>query len=276
MDQKTTSHQDPAPDLTAVTPLLDHDAQAIRALIHGRGWAALSPADRIAATHAFVRDEIAFGYNACDAIPASRVLAQGYGQCNTKGILLMALLRALGLPCRVHGFTIVKSLQRGIVPETVYTLAPDEIVHSWVEVLHNGRWLRLEGFILDAPFLAALRRMHPAGPLCAYGIGTAAIEKDTTTWQGGDTFIQSTGITRDLGLFDAPDALFAAHAQALGGLRRWLYAHVIRHWMNARVRAIRAGRVPAIPGGPGPAPEPLPLPPLHHASLPERNDPNAA
>ncbi len=33
-----------------------------------------------------------------------KVLADGYGQCNTKGTLFMALLRACNIPCRVHGF----------------------------------------------------------------------------------------------------------------------------------------------------------------------------
>ena len=49
--------------------------------------------DRIGAAYAFVRDEIAFGYNLADDLPASRVLEDGLGQCNTKGTLFMALLR---------------------------------------------------------------------------------------------------------------------------------------------------------------------------------------
>ena len=31
----------------------------------------------------------------------------------------------------------------------VYRNAPQEILHSWVEVLLDGRWYELEGFILD-------------------------------------------------------------------------------------------------------------------------------
>ena len=43
-----------------------------------------------------------------------KVLADGYGQCNTKGTLFMALLRACNIPCRVHGFTIDKKIaERG-------------------------------------------------------------------------------------------------------------------------------------------------------------------
>ena len=94
------------------TPLLDFGSGPIRALIGAKGWQRLNAFERIGAAYTFVRDQIAFGYNSDDSIPASAVLADGYGQCNTKGTLLMALLRALEIPCRLHGFTIHKALQR--------------------------------------------------------------------------------------------------------------------------------------------------------------------
>ena len=76
--------------------------------------------NRIRLVYGFVRDEILFGYNVDDSIPASRVLADGYGQCNTKGTLFMALLRGVDIPCRVHGFTIDKNLQKGAMTGIVY------------------------------------------------------------------------------------------------------------------------------------------------------------
>ena len=84
--------------LTQATPILDHHAPAIRQLIQQRNWTSLGLHDRVGAAYAFVRDEIAFGYNTQDDLPASRVLADGIGQCNTKGTLLMALLRAMDVP----------------------------------------------------------------------------------------------------------------------------------------------------------------------------------
>lgn len=240
----------PADPLLAATPLLDHGHPAISALIDARGWRALPEHDRIGAAYDFVRNEIAFGDNRADDIPASRVLADGYGQCNTKGTLLMALLRALGIPCRLHGFTIHKALQRGVVPEAVYPIAPDRILHSWIEIAHEDRWVNLEGFILDAAFLKALQDRFAGedDALCGYGAGTECLSRPPVAWNGGDTYIQRTGIEDDLGLFDTPDAFYTAHGQAFGFLRGLLYRHAIRHWMNARVRRIRAARVPAIPG----------------------------
>ena len=230
------------------TVLLNFTHPRIEALIATRGWRDLTEYDRIGAVYGFVRDEIRFGYNADDALPASRVLADGYGQCNTKTTLLMALLRGVGVMCRFHGFTIDKALQRGVVPELVYGLAPASILHSWVEVLHGGRWVVLEGFILDTPVLAALQRAFPGrDSLCAYGAGTDSLQAPQIDWVGGDTFIQKTGINADLGAYDAPDGFYALHRQ-LGGLRGLLYRWGVRHWMNRRVRAMRQGRVPPVPG----------------------------
>ena len=231
------------------TELLDFDAPAIRDLIAARGWAALPPFERIGAAYDFVRNEIAFGYNRDDAIPASEVLRNGYGQCNTKATLLMALLRGLGILCRLHGFTIHKALQRGVVPEIAYRIAPESILHSWVEVERSGAWTNLEGFILDAPFLKTLQaKFKGRTSLCAYAAGTDCLTAPPVAWTGGDTYIQRTGINRDLGLYDDPDAFYAKHTQAFGLVRGFLYRHAIRHWMNARVASIRQGRLPRMSG----------------------------
>lgn len=229
--------------LTEETPLLDYTAPGIQALIKTRGWRQLEPHVQIGAVHDFTRNEILFGYNISDQRRASDVLADGYGQCNTKGILLMALLRALGLPCRMHGFTIRKALQRGVVPELIYPITPENIVHSWVEVFDGSRWVILEGFILDDGVLSALQQQFPGRQsLCAFGAGTDNLQDPQVTWTGADTFIQKTGINQDFDLFDSPDAFFAQHRQEFTGLRGPLFRHVIRHWMNLRVRRIRAGR----------------------------------
>ena len=67
----------------AETPMLDFSHPAIRRLVDQRGWRGLDEFERVKATCDFVRDEVLFGYNVDDAIPASRVLADGYGRCNT-------------------------------------------------------------------------------------------------------------------------------------------------------------------------------------------------
>ena len=153
------------------------------------------------------------------------------------------------MPCRLHGFTIHKALQRGVVPEAVYTIVPEEILHSWVEVQLAGSWINLEGFILDAAYLSRLQdAFHERQSLCGYGVGTDVLGAPQVDWCGSDTYIQKSGIARDLGLYDSPDDFYHEHRQGFGPLRAWLYSRLIRHWMNARVSRIRAGKVPSVPG----------------------------
>jgi len=235
-------------DLTATTPLLDYRTPSIQQLIKTRGWRDLSAFNQIGALHDFVRNEIQFGYNTSDQSKASKVLDDGYGQCNTKSVLMMALLRALGLSCRMHGFTIKKALQRGVVPELVYPIVPNNIVHSWVEVWFDGHWVKLEGFILDDSVLSALQKQFPdRNSLCAFGAGTDRLQEPEVTWTGADTYIQQTGINQDFGVFDSPDLFFAKHPQELTGLRGFMFRIALRHWMNFRVKRIRAGHNYALP-----------------------------
>jgi hypothetical protein len=229
--------------LLAATPLLNFDAAALQALITQRQWRRLAPYQRIGAVYTFVQNEILFGYNSGDDLPASQVLADGIGQCNTKSTLLMALLRAVGVACRFHGFTINKALQKGAITGLAYVLAPRNIIHSWVEVWHEGRWLNLEGFILDGAYLSSLQQRFPAATsFCGYGAATTNLACPPVNWVGEDTYIQKEGINLDYGVFDSPDAFYTRHGSNLSGIKRWLYAKVVRHAMNRNVAAVRSRR----------------------------------
>jgi hypothetical protein len=163
LDTRSVSDGSPDARLLAPTKLLDFHHPALEQWGRERGLTRpeIGPRERISAIYRFVRDEIAFGYYAADDLTASRVLADGYGQCNTKTTLLMALLRASGVPCRFHGATVEKALQRGVVPELVYPLAPPSILHGYAEVWFEGAFRALEGVILDAAYLDGLRRAFP-------------------------------------------------------------------------------------------------------------------
>ena len=228
--------------VTRPTRLLDYGHPSIQALLRAHGWTTGDGNARIAAIYTFVRDEIPFGYNASDDLPASAVLADGYGQCNTKTTLLMALLRAAGIPTRFHGATIHKRLQRGVVRGLFYRLAPVSIVHSWAEVRFDGRWVALEGVILDQAYLDGLRTRFPerTGAFLGYGVGTDNLADPPVVWCGTDTAIQATGINADHGTFDDPDAFYRRHGANLSGLRAVLYRQWVRHAMNRRVRTFRA------------------------------------
>ena len=223
------------------TPMLDYGSTLIQALAHERGWSKLPKAERVRAIYNFVRDEILFGYNTDDSVPASRVLADGFGQCNTKGTLFMALLRLCGIPCRVHGFMIDKKLQKGAMTGIVYRNAPQEILHSWIEVLLDGRWYELEGFILDKGYLGNLQAAHPecTGAFCGYGVAVKDFRHPPINFDCNDTYIQSEGITLDLGIYYCPDDLLQEHGQSMSALKTLAYRHLGRHLMNRNVKKIR-------------------------------------
>lgn len=227
---------------TAPTSILDYDDPRIQARIAAEGWTRLDENERIGAVYDFVRT-LPFGYNVSDDLPASRVLADGYGQCNTKTTLLMTLLRAVGVPTRFHGATIHKRLQKGVVRGLAYLLAPRDILHSWVEVEVGGRWVGLEGVICDPDYLSGLRATVGAtGAFLGYGVGTEDLASPPVAWCGTDTAIQQTGVNRDLGIFPDPDAFHREHGANLGGLRGAVYRRIVRPRMNRRVAAIRERR----------------------------------
>lgn len=234
------------------TALLDVNASGIQALVTRRRWADLPEHARIGAVYDFVREEIPFGYNDSDDIPASAVLADGFGQCNTKTTLLMALLRASGVGCRFHGATIDKVLQRGVMVGPFYRLAPRSIIHSWAEVYVEGRWTGLEGVILDSAYLDGLRAStgRSGGAFLGYGVGTEDLADPPVRWCGTDTSIQATGVDHDFGVFDDPDSFYRSHGVNARGVKGWLYRAVMRPAMNARVRRIRAAGAGVVLSGP--------------------------
>lgn len=223
------------------TAMLDFLNPQIQNLIKIKQWRKQNKFDCLKAIYNFVRDDIAFGYNTDDNIPASKVLKDGYGQCNTKGTLFMALLRACDIPCRVHGFTIDKQLQKGVMSGFVYRKAPKNIFHSWVEVYFEDNWYELEAFILDKKYLSKLQKRfnNCSGLFYGYGVAVKEFQNITIDFNRNNTYIQSEGITCDFGVYDSPDELLKDHHQEISSLKAFAYKHLGRHLMNRKVNKIR-------------------------------------
>lgn len=223
------------------TKMLDYSNPNIQQLIKNRKWLAMHEFDRLKSIYNFVRDEILFGYNIDDNIPASKVLKEGFGQCNTKGTLFMALLRACNIPCRVHGFTIDKKLQNGAMTGIVYKNAPQNVFHSWVEVYFEDKWYELEAFILDKKYLNNLQKINSScsGAFCGYGVAVKDFKNPVIDFNRNNTYIQSEGINQDFGVYDSPDDLLKEHHQQMSPLKAFLYKNLGRHMMNRNVRKIR-------------------------------------
>lgn len=223
------------------TAMLNYSNAAIQKLIVRRKWRDIDEYSRIKQIYNFVRDEILFGYNSDDGIPASKVLSDGYGQCNTKGTLFMALLRGCGTPCRIHGFTIDKKLQKGAMTGLIYKNAPQNILHSWVEIQFEDKWYELEAFILDKAYLEKLQQINNSctGPFCGYGVAVNDFMHPIIAWDRNNTYIQSEGINQDFGIYDSPDELLKEHHQELNAIKALLYRYLGRHLMNKNIAKIR-------------------------------------
>lgn len=224
------------------TEILNFSDDSIQKLVTNRNWRSLNTISCVKAIYNYVRDEIKFGYNFSDDITASEVLKDGYGQCNTKATLLMALLRAVGIPNRIHGFTIDKALQKGAITGVWYKLSPNNILHSWVEVSVNDSWYFLEGVILDKKYLTNLQIKYKniKTTFCGYGVYTDNFQNPTIDWNLNNTFIQDKGINQDFGLFDTPDQFYAKHQQEIGWFKKFIFRKIVRRIMNKNVNNIRA------------------------------------
>ena len=221
--------------------MLNFYAQEIIDLISARKWNDLDEYNKISAIYDFVQNEIVLGYNKYDNLTATQVLKDGYGQCNTKATLIMALLRAVGVPCRLHGTKVTKVFQRSLMPKIMAKMAPPYIVHTWAEVYYNGSWLSLEGAITDKSYIAGLQKLFPdyKGKFFDYAVAVEDFGNLQIDWNGANTTVQQQAVVEDLGVFDCPDDFYSGHKQEYKGLKKFLYENVGRKIMTKKVAKIR-------------------------------------
>ncbi len=221
--------------------MLNYDAQELADLIKAHKWNDLDEYGKIGAVYDFVQNEIKLGYNKYDNLTAVRVLKDGYGQCNTKATLLMALLRALGIPCRLHGTKVTKVFQRSLMPKIMAKLAPPLIVHTWAEVFYGGEWLSLEGVITDKTYISGLQKMFPdcKGKFFDYAVAVEDFGNLNIDWNGKNTSVQQQAVIEDLGVFDTPDEFYANYKQSYRRMKKFLYENIGRKIMTKKVAKIR-------------------------------------
>jgi hypothetical protein len=122
---------DAQPRLLQPTRLLDFTHPAIEALIEKRGWRRTAEFERIGAVYDFVRNE--------SPSATTKVTTCRHPRCwrrhrpvQHQGHAADGLAARQGIPCRCHGFTIDKALQKGAITGLAYVLAPHRIIHSRV------------------------------------------------------------------------------------------------------------------------------------------------
>jgi Transglutaminase-like superfamily len=192
----------PSAPFLAATRYIDAGHPAIVAAAERATAGADTDMERAVRLHDLVRD-MPFGWApAFDEQKASEVLASGLGFCNTKSTLFAALLRASGIPARLHFAGISRRSLRGLItPPTTY------VDHSWTEVLLDGRWIATDSYNVDpALHRAALARLRSENAQIGYG----AHINGTCHWDGrSNSFSQ---FVDDGTVPDLSDADFGIHA----------------------------------------------------------------
>jgi transglutaminase-like putative cysteine protease len=226
------------------TPILDYNSKDIKELVEKHFSFIKNPEKKLEKIYYFVRDEIKFGFNESDNIPASRILKDGYGQCNTKTSLFMALVRTVEIPSRAHFFKINKRVQKGVFPSHIYNRhLKEEIIHSWPEVYLKDKWIALEGVILDKDYLRQIKnRFDTENQLEGYGVSVKDLSNLSTDWTGDDTYIQKESITKDEGIYASPDEYYEKYGANVSGLEKVFFKYVIRHLLNRKLRNTRNGK----------------------------------
>ncbi|MDE7083600.1 MAG: transglutaminase-like domain-containing protein [Clostridia bacterium] len=227
------------------TALLNYREQSIVNLIDSQNWNNLNEFDKIGAIYDYVQNVILLGYNKYDNLTATQVIADGLGQCNTKATLLMALLRAVSIPCRLHGTKVTKVFQRSLMSKFMAKLAPPLIVHTWAEVYYNGEWLSLEGVITDKAYISGVQKLFPKckGKFFDYAIAVKDFGNLQIDWKGENTTVQQQAVVEDLGVFDTPDEFYSEYKQTYRGLKKFTYENIGRKIMTKKVAKIRQGKI---------------------------------
>jgi len=195
----------------------------------------------------FVRDEIVFGFPPeGDFVNASQTIERGYGQCNTKGILFLALCRASGVPARLHYSQISKEIQHGFFTGIAYWIMPDKISHSWLEVEIDGQWHPIDTYINDSQLHeAAVRELHRRGWKTGFSVSRANGEPSAELVLDEAHFSQMGAVVGDHGTWDEPAEYLNGpkYLNRVGPVRQWLYRLLLPS-INRRIRRLRGSSDP--------------------------------
>ncbi|MGP1683825.1 MAG: transglutaminase-like domain-containing protein [Giesbergeria sp.] len=133
----------PSPVTITATPVIDSDHPAVAAFAHRHGQGQ-NARERAMALYLAVRDGFLYDPYRIDLSPegmrASAVLANGFGWCVPKAVLLATALRAVGIPARL-GFSDVRNhLSTQRMREAMKT---DLFIwHGYTDIWLDDRWLK--------------------------------------------------------------------------------------------------------------------------------------
>jgi Transglutaminase-like superfamily len=176
-------------------------------------------------------------------IKASGVIRLGYGDCHTKGLLFVALLRAVGVPARLRFVTLPTRFLNGLIDTGSQTMT-----HAIAQVYLDTRWYQTDTYVVDAALSREARELLQAAN-ARQGFGVHL--QGDQDWNGfDDAHAQSSahdasslpvvdwGVAHDPAHFYA-DASHAALRHSFAMRMKWMLG---AHRVNRKVEQIRQGK----------------------------------
>lgn len=156
-----------------------------------------SPRKLAVAIHNHVRDDIRFGFTRRhDMADAQYTVDRQIGHCTPKANLFCSLLREAGFADATMVTVPIPGNVLQFLGENESSPYPNRLQHTFTEVTIEGRFCRLDSYVIDRPLFAAAQAKlqavnHPMG----YGIHS----QGTMEWDGrSDVFSQYVEQTPDL------------------------------------------------------------------------------
>jgi Transglutaminase-like superfamily len=196
--------------------------------------------DKAVAIHDFVKS-LPFGCIAdYSQLKAIDVLKLGHGDCFTKGLLMVALLRAANIPARLRFVSLPVHFLRGIIEPEEST-----IMHAMAEIYFDNHWLITDSYVPDLALQqAAQTLLVQENRSMGYGIHVLGNE----SWSGQEHASaqchpsdDSSLPTVDWGVADDPMSFYAdpSHSELRRNFATRLKWRLAAPLVNKRVAALR-------------------------------------
>jgi hypothetical protein len=258
--QQTSGVSDRPGDWLHSTPLLDLADPKLRLKARALTQLARSDRQKALAIYAYVK-RLPYAKRVKMEYPtARRVIEQRSGDGDDKATLLMALMRAAGIPARIRYMEMKGVMLCGLVPSP----NPPDAARPLAEVWLDGRWVRTDTYIFDAAYTAAaLRQLRMQGWDCGWGLrvgGDQLWNGKDDAFLGGRVPEEDPMLMRTLCVVSDPLQLVAPAMRANGyRYRRSVRAlqwNMLAPIMSRSIGHLRVARGQAPVPGPTPSPSP--------------------
>ncbi len=161
-------------DYLSATYFFDYESNEIQQLISNYKDSSLSKKEQAVALYLKIRDSWRYDpYNLSlskENYKASTIAKKSTGHCVEKSILLIACLRALNIPARLH---LGKVKNHIAIERLIEKFGTNELTpHGMVQIYLNGQWLKA-----SPAFNAALCKMCKVAPLAFDGENNSFLQK---------------------------------------------------------------------------------------------------